>query len=96
MGILVGIGALTLIFLRMLGWYECLYDASNNRSRANTHFRTALVFAIQSWLAETPAKRAKSPTPGYFTVLMGCKSTSGHDGSPIANKRLVMSLAVVR
>ncbi|TID17548.1 hypothetical protein E2P81_ATG08121 [Venturia nashicola] len=35
---------------------------------------TALVFAIQSWLAETPAKRAKSPTPGYFTVLMGFMS----------------------
>ncbi|KAE9987027.1 hypothetical protein EG328_000033 [Venturia inaequalis] len=35
---------------------------------------TALVFAIQSWLAETPAKKAKSPTPGYFTVLMGFMS----------------------
>jgi len=35
---------------------------------------TALVFAIQSWLAETPAKKASSPTPGYFTMLMGFMS----------------------
>ncbi|QDS67746.1 hypothetical protein FKW77_006107 [Venturia effusa] len=39
-----------------------------------TRSKTALVFAIQSWLAETPAKKARSPTPGYFTVLMSFMS----------------------
>jgi hypothetical protein len=67
------------------------------RNRANLYFRTALVFAIQSWLAETPAKRAKSPTPGYFTVLMGCKSPNfQYNDVSIANSTTVMSLAVVR
>lgn len=96
MGIFGAVGALTLIFLRMLGWYDYFYDAPSCRDRANIHYRTALVFAIQSWLAETPAKKAKSPTPGYFTVLMGCKLTFGHCDSPITNNNTVMSLAVVR
>ena len=35
---------------------------------------TAVIFAVQSWLAETPAQRAKSATPGYFSVLMAIMS----------------------
>jgi len=31
---------------------------------------TAVVFAVQSWLGETPAKKRASATPGYFSVLM--------------------------
>lgn len=34
----------------------------------------AVVFAIQSWLSETPAQKAKSATPGYFSVLMAIMS----------------------
>lgn len=38
--------------------------------------RTAVVFALQSWLAETPAKKKASSTPGYFSVAMACSSLS--------------------
>ncbi|KIW04139.1 translation initiation factor SUI1 [Verruconis gallopava] len=31
---------------------------------------TAVVFAMQTWLAETPAKKKSSSTPGYFSVIM--------------------------
>lgn len=93
----VGVGPLTLNLFRMLGWYEYFYAAPSRHDRANIHSRSALVFAIQSWLAETPAKRAKSPTPGYFTVLMGCELNFDRCNHPIANDdNLVMSLAVVR
>jgi cytochrome c-type biogenesis protein CcmH/NrfG len=35
---------------------------------------TAVIFAGQSWLAETPAQKAKSPTSAYFSVLMAFMS----------------------
>lgn len=38
------------------------------------HHRTAVVFAMQSWLAETPAKKRASTTPGYFSVAMASES----------------------
>lgn len=38
------------------------------------HCRVAVVFAIQSWLAETPEQRRNSTTPAYFTVGMSSKS----------------------
>jgi len=31
---------------------------------------TALVFSVQSYLSETPAKAKASATPGYFSILM--------------------------
>jgi len=31
---------------------------------------TAVVFALQSWLGETPAKKKASSTPGYFGLIM--------------------------
>ncbi|PSN70066.1 hypothetical protein BS50DRAFT_632004 [Corynespora cassiicola Philippines] len=34
----------------------------------------AVVFAIQSWLAETPEQRRNSTTPAYFTVGMSIMS----------------------
>ena len=30
----------------------------------------AVVFAVQTWLSETPSQKAKAATPGYFSVLM--------------------------
>ena len=38
------------------------------------HCRVAVVFAVQSWLAETPEQRRNSTTPAYFTVGMSSKS----------------------
>lgn len=35
--------------------------------------RAAVVFSIQQWLAESPAKQSASGTPGYFSVIMACK-----------------------
>lgn len=32
--------------------------------------RVSLVFAIQTWLAETPESRKNAQAPGYFSVLM--------------------------
>lgn len=40
--------------------------------------RTAVIFAVQSWLAETSEQRQKSSTPGYFSVGMACKSSPLH------------------
>lgn len=37
--------------------------------------RAAVVFSIQQWLAESPAKQSASGTPGYFSVIMACKLT---------------------
>ncbi|OCK83152.1 hypothetical protein K432DRAFT_379783 [Lepidopterella palustris CBS 459.81] len=35
---------------------------------------TAVVFALQSWLAETPEQKRTSTTPGYFSVGMAFMS----------------------
>lgn len=35
---------------------------------------TSVLFAIQSWLAETPAQKAASASPAYFTVGMAVLS----------------------
>nr|POF16712.1 uncharacterized protein CFP56_71353 [Quercus suber] len=35
---------------------------------------TAVIFAIQSWLSETPAQAASSGTPGIFAVAMALLS----------------------
>lgn len=35
---------------------------------------TAVIFAAQSWLAETPTQKAKSSTPAYFSILMAVMS----------------------
>jgi hypothetical protein len=36
--------------------------------------RVAVVFSLQSWLAETPEQAKTATTPGYFSVGMACKS----------------------
>ena len=33
--------------------------------------RASVVFAVQTWLAETPEQRRTASTPGYFSVGMG-------------------------
>lgn len=34
--------------------------------------RASVVFALQTWLAETPEQKRTSGTPGYFSVGMAC------------------------
>jgi hypothetical protein len=40
---------------------------------ALTSCRVAVVFAIQSWLAESPEQRKTASTPAYFQVGMSCE-----------------------
>ncbi|KKY28954.1 hypothetical protein UCDDS831_g00039 [Diplodia seriata] len=35
---------------------------------------TAVIFALQTWLAETPEQKKKASTPGYFSVMMAFMS----------------------
>jgi len=35
---------------------------------------TAVIFATQAWLGETPAQKAASSTPGYFSIGMAVLS----------------------
>lgn len=39
-------------------------------TRVLTFIRAAVVFAVQSWLAETPESKKTSTTPGIFSVGM--------------------------
>ena len=49
------------------------------------------MFAVQSWLAETPAQKAKSSTPGYFGVAMACKSAATGRCTPESTNIIVFS-----
>jgi hypothetical protein len=60
-----------------------------------TRYRVAVVFAIQSWLAETAEQKKTSTTPAYFQVGMSsmyCHCLTLHHYS---NQSAVMSLLVV-
>lgn len=37
-----------------------------------TKSRAAVVFALQTWLAETPEQRKNASTPSYYSVGMAC------------------------
>ena len=37
-------------------------------------YRASFVFAVQTWLAQTPEQAKKSGTPGYMGAGMACKS----------------------
>ncbi|KAF2105130.1 hypothetical protein NA57DRAFT_28225, partial [Rhizodiscina lignyota] len=37
-------------------------------------FMTAVMFSVQSWLAETPEQKKNTSTPGYFSVGMASQS----------------------
>jgi hypothetical protein len=45
----------------------------------------AVVFALQSWLAETAEQRRTAATPAYFSVGMSCKSPLGPKRAVTAN-----------
>ena len=57
-------------------------------------YRVAVVFAIQSWLAESPEQKRTSTTPAYFQVGMAGKSGASNTETH-ANHLAAMSLLVV-
>jgi hypothetical protein len=59
----------------MVGWYVSLAVIYNHPGLIQ--YRVAVVFAVQSWLAESAEQRATSTTPGYFSVGMACKFAFG-------------------
>jgi hypothetical protein len=58
-----------------------------------TSCRVAVVFAIQSWLAESPEQAKSSATPAYFQVGMSGEFSSLGRGDAI-NSSAAMSLLV--
>ena len=36
-------------------------------------FRASFVFAVQTWLAQTPEQAKKAGTPGYLSAAMACE-----------------------
>jgi len=60
-----------------------------------TSCRVAVVFAIQSWLAESPEQKRTSTTPAYFQVGMSGKSGSLDEVETSTNGVAAMSLLVV-
>ena len=63
---------LILLFLtsRMIGWYVCETFYYPDRL---TMSRAAFVFAVQTWLAQTPEQAKKAGTPGYLSAAMACE-----------------------
>ena len=63
---------LILLFLtpRMIGWY--VYETFYYADRL-TMSRAAFVFAVQTWLAQTPEQAKKASTPGYLSAAMACE-----------------------
>jgi hypothetical protein len=60
-----------------------------------TRCRVAVVFAIQSWLAETPEQKKTSTTPAYFQVGMSSMYRHCLTLDHQTNQDPVMSLLVV-
>jgi hypothetical protein len=59
-----------------------------------TRYRVAVVFALQSWLAETPEQKKTTSTPAYFQVGMSGMCGCLHSYLS-ANHISAMSLVVV-
>lgn len=63
-----------LIFLflpsRMIGWY--VYETVCYSDHL-TMSRASFVFAVQTWLAQTPEQAKKAGTPGYLSAAMACE-----------------------
>ena len=55
----------------MIGWYV----EKNWRvaCQSLTDYRASFVFAVQTWLAQTPEQAHKSGTPGYMGAGMACE-----------------------
>lgn len=57
---------------RMIGWY--VYETVYYSDRL-TMCRASFVFAVQTWLAQTPEQAKKAGTPGYLSAAMACELT---------------------
>jgi hypothetical protein len=57
-----------------------------DQSQRLTKSRVAVVFAIQSWLAETSEQRKTAATPAYFSVGMSCELASRAKQAVEANR----------
>lgn len=55
----------------MIGWY--VYTSWRIALHSLTSYRASFVFAVQTWLAQTPEQAKKSGTPSYMGVGMACK-----------------------
>ena len=53
----------------MIGWY--VYETVDLDRL--TMSRASFVFAVQTWLAQTPEQAKKAGTPGYLSAAMACK-----------------------
>ena len=54
----------------MIGWYGKVYNLIPRNITEKVTHRASLVFAIQTWLAETPEQNRTSGTPSYLSVGM--------------------------
>lgn len=57
----------------MIGWY--LYISWRIALHSLTRYRASFVFAVQTWLAQTPEQAKKSGTPGYMGAGMACEDS---------------------
>ena len=57
----------------MIGWYFETNLCTALQSL--TIYRASFVFAVQTWLAQTPEQAKKSGTPGYMGAGMACKDS---------------------
>ena len=55
----------------MIGWY--VYETEHTDSDRLTMSRASFVFAVQTWLAQTPEQAKKAGTPGYLSAAMACE-----------------------
>ena len=87
---------LILLFLvpRMIGWY--VYETFHYPDRL-TMSRAAFVFAVQTWLAQTPEQAKKAGTPGYLSAAMACEPSMPNLCSSATNVScgLVLGLGTV-
>ena len=77
--------------VRLIDNAACLYHLTISRA--------SFVFAVQTWLAQTPEQAKKAGTPGYLSAGMACKpSPSTMSFFSVSNKLyyLVLGLATVR
>lgn len=61
----------------MIGWYDGSQLPSRNLGLLLINRRASLVFAVQTWLAQTPEQANKSGTPGWMSAGMAGVFCSG-------------------
>ena len=86
-----------LLIIRQNDWMVgCQSMLAYTKLALTIRYRTAMVFAIQQWLAETPESRKHSQTPGYFAVGMSGKNRFCVRIVPVLIHGLVLGLVTVQ